>query len=88
MNNDLLKGDHSFKKWWDIMWNVTGYIKVFLSALIANILFIIFQHDDFQKEGVMGAFYGIITFLALIKVIIAYKGFYQKWNDLKNGKSR
>lgn len=82
-NKDFLNEDYSFKKWFQIMWQ-NFYIQLFLIA-IAFLLIVIWQVNNFNSLG------GFITMLCLpiaIMIIIAYKGFYQFWNDLKNGNTR
>ena len=81
MGKDFLNGDFSFKNWFRIMWD-NNYIQIFLTALITNILFLIFP--DVAGDGQVF----VVVFLSIIKLVVAYKGFYQKWNDLKNGRSR
>lgn len=78
MTEDFLNGDHSFKKWFEIMWD-NGYIPLFAVALIAfGTIFLTLQGSDLWVSVLPLAVMGII----------AYKGFYQFWNDLKNGRSR
>ncbi|MEK6829556.1 MAG: hypothetical protein AABY15_05550 [Nanoarchaeota archaeon] len=92
---DYLDGDHSFKNWFKIMWK-NGYIFIFLVAL-AGIITQFVKWDD-MMEMVYDNFYysnfgGIMCIIAMlipwaIIGIVSYKGFYQFWNDLKNGRSR
>jgi hypothetical protein len=78
MAEDFLNGDHSFKKWFKIMWS-NGYIALFIVAAIAfgAILFTL-----------QGSELWISILPVAMMAVIAYKGFYQFWNDLKNGRSR
>ena len=78
MAQDYTKGDHSFKKWFKIMWS-NGYVPLFAVAAIAfgAILFTL-QGSDLWVSVLPAAVMGVS----------AYKGFYQFWKDLKNGKSR
>lgn len=75
---DFLNGDHSFRMWFKIMWS-NGYIFAFLVAIALLI-------------GTITTLEGLELLACLIPiamiVVIGYKGFYQFWNDLKNGTSR
>lgn len=92
---DLLNGDHSFKMWFKIMWK-NGYIFLFLVGLTALILELINIRDvfgwtiDAWHEGIAaGALVTVGNFIPILIVgSIAYKAFYQYWNDLKNGTTR
>lgn len=78
---DYLNGDHSFKMWFKIMWR-NYYIQTFTAALFLAIMFILF-YREFNSGFVIG-----LSIPVLAMSIIAYKGFYQFWNDLKNNRSR
>lgn len=78
---DFLNGDHSFKMWFSIMWK-NSYIQFFLLALFA--IFFVFMF--FDEKGT--EFYVALTVPSLAAIIIAFKGFYQFWQDLKKGQSR
>ena len=83
---DLTNGDHSFKNWFRIM-ERNGYVTIFVIMLAATIAFGFFPRildiePDSTWRWILLAFFGGITLL------ISYKGFYQKWKDLKNGRSR
>ena len=80
-DKDLLNGDHSSKMWFSIMWR-NSYIQFFFIALFA-IGLVLYLFDQRGTE-----FYLAIAVPFLAAAIIAYKGFYQFWNDLKNGRSR
>jgi hypothetical protein len=80
--NDVLNGDHSFKMWFKIMWGNT-YIQLFVLAL-AFFIGILTQYNSFDGWG----FWVCLTIPSLTMIVIAYKGFYQFWNDLKNGETR
>lgn len=92
---DFLDGDHSFKKWFQIMFK-NGYIFIFLVALSGMIAQIILWNEmiDMIRENFSYSTFGGIaaTFAMLIPslmmFIVSYKGFYQFWNDLKKGNSR
>lgn len=61
-----------------------GYIFIFGLALIGLIVSLIYYNT----------FYSFYTFLIAIfvtvgiMILIIYKGYFQYWNDLKNGRSR
>jgi hypothetical protein len=78
MKEDFTNGDHSFKNWFKIMWS-NSYIQLFVVALV--ILFLIVFNLSEEELWV-------ILLPISMMVVIVYKGFYQFWNDLKNGKSR
>ena len=79
---DYLNGDHSFKMWFKIMWQ-NQFIQTFIGALVLAILFIIYYDGDFDWIYVVA-----LSIPVSAMVLIAYKGFYQFWDDLKNGRSR
>lgn len=81
---DYTNGDHSFKNWFKIMWGNT-YIQLFILGL-AFFIGILWNYSAF--EGEMWGFWVLISIPSLMMIVIAYKGFYQFWNDLKNGQSR
>lgn len=81
---DYLDGDHSAKNWFKIMWSNT-YIQLFVLGL-AFFIGVLLNYDSF--EGQMWGFWVMLAIPFLVMVVIAYKGFYQFWNDLKNGQSR
>ena len=94
MNNkkDLTNGDHSFKNWFRIMLD-NNYITIGVIALIAIILELwnlgeIIQFiKDSSSGAVIASLIGILIPWGML-TIVSIKGFYQKWNDLKNGRSR
>ena len=83
---DYLNGDHSFKKWFSIMWK-NGYIFLFSIFTLISVLFGLFP-EVVQMEGETGWRWGVFGFGLFGMGLIAYKGFWQFWNDLKNGRSR
>ena len=64
------------------MWK-NFFIQLFLIAIFA-IALVFFLFDD--KKDVN--FYIAIAVPVLAAIITAFKGFYQFWQDLKNGRSR
>mgnify|MGYP007053801702 CR=1 FL=1 len=87
---DSLNGDHSFKKWFEIMWKNT-YIFLFFVGLGGMICQIVLWNDmiemlkDNYSYSIMGAIMSTIGMLipSAITGLISYKGFYQKWKELK-----
>jgi hypothetical protein len=93
--NDYTNGDHSFKNWFKIMWG-NHYIQIFvigLAGLIYQLTHLCWCQGilaDAINDGwpaVVLVSMGMLIPIALAG-LIAYKGFYQFWNDLKNGTSR
>lgn len=96
MGKDFLDGDFSFKNWFKIMWQNT-YIQLFIVGFGVTVyeLCIFNQVIDCVNENfdAGGTFGGIATIIGvcicpIMAIVIAYKGFYQYWKDLKNGISR
>jgi len=96
MGKDFLNGDFSFKNWFKIMWG-NHYIQIFLVAFgvliyeltkVGEIGDIV--SENFYSGGVAGGIFTIIglSLPLVVSVVVAYKGFWQFWNDLKNGRSR
>lgn len=88
--------DNSFKNWFKIMWS-NWYLPIFIvtfGVLIYEIC--IFDKvvttitDNFDEGGTMGGIFTIlgVSLPLIISSVIAYKGFFQFWKDLKNGISR
>jgi len=91
MKKDYLDGDHSFKMWLKLMWS-NGYIFYFLLTLTAAIILIffpgVFGFDEVLIEDEpWGRWIGLIIPVVGM-ILVCYKGFYQFWNDMKNGRSR
>lgn len=93
---DYTGGDHSFKNWFKFAWK-NKYILLFLIALTGFVFELIYFNDVIDMvtdaanlDGIgFGIFAGIgLSLPALMIIIIGFKGFYQHWNDLKNGTSR
>lgn len=92
---DYTGGDHSFKKWFEIMWKNT-FIQLFVVFFVLLILQLTnlnwcaeawLEAKNDSVGGLIMASLGMLIPLAGT-LIIAYKAFYQYWNDLKNGNSR
>lgn len=92
---DFTNGDHSFRNWFKIMWS-NKYIFIFLVALTAIIFEFIYLDDvifmikdNFFYSNVGGVASIILFSLPWIIIsVVSYKGFYQFWKDLKNGRTR
>ena len=92
---DYTSGDHSFKNWFKIMWK-NKYIQLFavgLAGIIVQLAFWSGMMDMISEnfyDSTMGGIITIVTMLlpTFMVSIISYKGFWQFWNDLKNGDSR
>lgn len=88
--------ENSFKFWFALMWQ-NSYIQIFSVAFFLVILGL-FRFDwiidviseNMEAEGHFGASFAILGFSIppMICLIIAYKGFYQYFNDLKHKRSR
>lgn len=95
MAKDYLDGDHSFKKWFHIMWK-NGYIFTFFLGFGGMIAQLILWNDmieminDNFNDSTFGGVATIVGMLvpAAIAGLTVGKGFIQFWNDLKNGRSR
>jgi len=92
---DYLDGDHSFKNWFKIMWEnkfiqLFSIFSIMLIMELFNLEFAVESisnaYNDYVFAGILVGFGFAIPPLGII--IIGYKGFYQFWNDLKNGISR
>ena len=81
MARDYLNGDHSFKRWFKIMWK-NGYVFLFLVSLALIIISIFFKEvlafepDNHANWVVAGL--GFVIFS-----VVTYKGFWQFSNFLK-----
>lgn len=85
-------GEEKQLTWFELMWRNKGYIVGFVFALIAAIVEIVYWEDLMKSmfdefEGIFFTSLGIIIPWAVM-IIIAYKGFYQHWQDYKNGITR
>lgn len=78
--DDPLHGDHSFKMWFKIMWS-NWYIQLFVICLLGIGGMICSDLDGFDL-------YLGLSVPTAAALVICYKGFYQFWDDLKNGRSR
>lgn len=69
-----------FKMWFKIMW-MNWYIQLFIISLAAITLVL---YSDLEGLDLVLA----ITLPTASASVIAFKGFYQFWNDLRNDRSR
>lgn len=78
---DLTKKENqTFKNWFKVMWS-NSYIFLFFLGIAFIIVMALSTFDD--NLG-----YLILLIPISSCSVIAYKGFYQFWNDLKKGQSR
>ena len=85
-NKDYLNGHYSFKNWLKIMWK-NGYIFLFSIFLLMSVVFGLFPEAVMMEDETTWR-WGVFGFGIFVMGLIAYKGFWQFWNDLKNGRSR
>lgn len=69
-----------FKMWFSIMWR-NWYIQLF--AICIAFIVLVFTSGLENIDFILALTLPIVTAL-----VIAFKGFYQFWNDLKNDRSR
>lgn len=87
--------ENSFKFWFALQWQ-NKFLPIFLVTFIATIVELCKLGDIIDAiknnfdDGVAGGIFTIMGSIIppAISIIIAYKGFYQYFNDLKNGTSR
>lgn len=88
--------ENSFKFWFALQWQ-NKYMQIFILTFTATIIELFnlkwisnTVSENFMDEGVLGASFAIAGLILppLITLIVTYKGFYQYFNDLKNGTSR
>lgn len=88
--------ENSFKFWFALQWQ-NKYLQIFAITFIATIIelcrFDFIQEtvaENWADEGKLGAIFAICGFSIppVICMVIAYKAFYQYFNDLKHGRSR
>ena len=94
-NKGFLNGDHSFKNWLRIAWK-NLYLQFSIVSLagmiyqLCNLGYMIEILEDNWAYSIGG---GIMTSMGLlvpsaIFIVSTYKGLYQNWNDLRNGRAR
>lgn len=87
--------EKSFKWWFALQWQ-NSFMQIFIvafSLLIAQLLnistmivWVLEAWCDGVAAGVISTFGVFLPFI--VSTVVAYKGFYQYFNDLKNGTSR
>jgi len=88
--------ENSFKYWFALMWQ-NKFIQLFIATFTGTVLealnFNWVLETIYENFALGGNFGGIATILGLSILpisasTIAYKGFWQYFNDMKNGRSR
>lgn len=88
--------ENSFKFWFALMWQ-NHYIQIFTVVFIATLVEIFnfntlveIVQDNYNDEGGLGATFAVLGLIIppIVCMVIAYKGFWQYFNDLKHGRSR
>lgn len=87
--------ENSFKWWFALQWQ-NKYIQIFIAFFTLLVLQLInfktvwgWLMESYNQSTGTGIFVTPFMFLPLAgTLIVAYKGFYQFFNDLKNGRSR
>jgi hypothetical protein len=88
--------ENSFKFWFALQWQ-NKFMQIFLLTFTITIIELFnltwvldTVSENFMDEGALGASFAIagLVLPPLITLVVAYKGFYQYFNDLKNGTSR
>lgn len=77
-NKEQEKIDRSFKSWVKLMWG-EKYLPLFIIFTVGAVFFPIY----YGKSYIFTTY-----FLIFINLIIIYKGFYQRWMDYINNKTR
>jgi len=77
------KKNQTFKNWFKLMWG-NNYIQLFILA-IGFLITELYLMDRFYS---LGSFIVGVSIPISMMVGIAYKGFYQFWDDIKKNKSR
>lgn len=93
--NDFTNGDHSWKNWVRVMWGVR-YLQLFaigFALLIAQLFNLGWCYDAYSNAADDGVLAIMLTSVGMfipltICCVIAYKGFYQFWQDQTHGISR
>lgn len=88
--------ENSFKFWFALQWQ-NKYLQIFAVVFALTIAGLFNLEwiketvaDNFTDEGKLGAAFTICGFSIppIVCLVIAYKAFYQYFNDLKHGRSR
>lgn len=88
--------ENSFKFWFALMWQ-NHYIQIFLLTFIISLIELFklssiseIVSDNYSDESWLGATFTIAGLIIppVVSAVIAYKGFWQYFQDLKKGISR
>lgn len=88
--------ENSFKFWFALQWQ-NKYMQIFLVTFTLTIIGLLkinsvidIVDSNYIDEGWLGASFAIAGFSIppIVSIVVAYKGFWQYFNDLKNGISR
>lgn len=88
--------ENSFKFWFALQWQ-NKYLQIFIAAFALTIAGLCkfdwvkeTVSENFADESYLGATFAICGFSIppIICLVIAYKAFWQYFNDLKHGRSR
>lgn len=88
--------ENSFKFWFALQWQ-NKYMQIFILTFLLTIIGLFNINwvintvvENYSDEGALGASFAIAGFSIppLVSAIVAYKGFWQYFNDLKHGRSR
>lgn len=94
--DDDIKFENSFKFWFALQWQ-NKYLQIFAITFITTIIEICkfgwvidTVYDNYSDEGTLGVIFTVAGLLLPITIsaVIAYKGFWQYFQDLKKDISR
>ncbi len=74
------KENQTFKNWFKLMW-ANAFIQLFLGSIVLGIIILTAKFDE------ASSYLSILIPIAMF-IMIGYKGFYQFWKDIINGRSR
>ena len=80
--------ENSFKFWFALQWQ-SKYMPIFLLIFNLNSVVDIIE-SNYIDESWLGASFAIAGFSIppIVSIVVAYKGFWQYFDHLKNGRSR
>ena len=88
--------ENSFKFWFALQWQ-NKYMPIFLLTFTLTIIGLFnlnsvvdIVESNYVDESWLGASFAIAGFSIppIVSIVVAYKGFWQYFDDLKNGRSR
>jgi hypothetical protein len=88
--------ENSFKFWFALQWQ-NKYLQIFVVSFILTLIGLfkldwVYEtvYENYKDEGNLGAIFAILglSIPLVVSLVIAYKGFWQYFNDLKNGRNR